>query len=269
MYTIRSLRTGTGLMATAALIFLLIVGLSGCSDTDDSPMAANTPTPPEMPAAEQLQFDFGFFDEGAQLEKAAGDYDNFVNAYLRSVLLEAVAHLVLVAPVSTFSAALNTVPVAQEDGSWVWTYDWHYGPDPITVILRGLPVGDVVEWEMSLSPVGTDYTVVWFTGTTNGNGQEGHWLFHDLDTEGFPVSGEIIWGRNFLEFVGHDGDAGIERLRFSDNAPDFSIEFTPGDGSATSFIRWNDSGTGSLQVPDYNEGLEACWDVYQQNTVCQ
>lgn len=272
MFTNQSLRTGTGLIAATCILLLLSLSLAGCSEDSAPPTAVDTASAPVLPKADNLQFDFSFFDAAQKMDKTAGEYDNFVNAYLRTVVLGAVAHLVLAAPVGTFEAALNTVPVAQDDGSWIWGYDWQYGPDPIHVSLRGLPNGDVVEWEMSLSPIGSDYSVVWFDGTTNGDGEEGHWTLYDLDTEGTPVSGSISWGRtengDFLEFTGLDDDGLNDTLRFADNDPDFQITYTPGDGSDLSFIRWHADGTGSLMVPDYNEGLEACWDVYQRNVDC-
>lgn len=272
MFTNRSLRTGTGLIAVASVMFLLALSLGGCSEDAAPPTATETAAAPTLPAASSLQFDFSFLDAAQQKDKAAGDYDNFVNAYLRSVVLGAVAHLVLVAPVSTFEAALNTVPVAQADGSWIWGYDWQYGPDPIHVSLRGMPNGDVVEWEMSLSPIGSSLSVVWFDGTTNGDGEEGHWTFYDLDSEDTPVSGEISWGQtdsgHYLQFTGLDEDGLNDTLRFADNDPEFQITYTPGDGSDLSFIRWHADGSGSLMVPDYNEGLEACWDIYQRDVDC-
>ncbi|MHA1154293.1 MAG: hypothetical protein ACTSQ7_16870, partial [Alphaproteobacteria bacterium] len=58
-------------------------------------------------------------------------------------------------------------------------------------------------------------------------------------------------------------------LRFTANDPNFRIDYTPGNGDAVSFIQWHASGAGSLLVPDYNDGLEACWDEDLHNVVCQ
>jgi hypothetical protein len=272
MLFFRSLRTGTGLMALATLMLLLSLSLSGCSDSETSPTATTVPEPPVLPVAEQLQFDFSFFSPASELDKAGGEYDNFINAYLRTALLDVMAHLVLAAPVGAFSAAVHTVPVAQDDGAWVWTYDWRYEQQVVRIILRGIPAGDVVQWELSLAPGAIGEGVLWFSGTTNGNGDEGRWVFHDLDTEGYPVSGEINWGRtgggNFLEFICHEPENDGDTLRFTGNDPNFRIDFMPGDGGDPSFIRWHTSGLGSLQVPDYNDGLEACWNVHLRNVDC-
>lgn len=273
MYPIRSLREGTGLLATGALLILLAFQFAGCSSDESSPTANGTTAAPVLPATDQLQFDFSFFDAAASLDKGTtGQHDNFLNAYLRTVVLDAMAKLVLAAPVAAFSAAVHTVPLPQDDGSWVWLYTWHQGPDQVGIILRGKPAGTVVEWELSLVAKSHPTGVLWFSGATSGAGNEGHWVFHDLDHPDNPVSGEINWGPTavgrFLEFVclepAHDGD----RLRFQNDFPDFAITFTPGDGAAASFIRWDVSGAGSLQVPDHNGGQEACWDSHLLDTVC-
>jgi len=272
MMIFKNPRSAMGLIALAIVMVLFAVNLTGCSDSPTSPTAV-VEQPPVLPAAEQMQFDFSFFDNGATLQKSDGVYDNFVNAYVRVAVLDLMAKLVLVAPVSAFSAAIHTVPVAMEDGSWVWTYVWQHPDGPVEIVLSGLPAGDVVEWELRLVPGSFGDGVVWFTGSTNGDGTEGHWTFYDLDLPEHPVSGEIAWGDSdggrYLEFVCHEPESDGYRLRFNDNRPDYSIDFTPGDGSAVSFIRWNAAGAGSLQVPDYNGGAVACWGVDLQNADCE
>jgi len=269
----RSLRTGTGLMALAALMFLIAFNVGGCSEIDDPTTPGDEMQAPQLPAPELLAFDFSFFDQAGRVEKSSGEYDNFYNAYLRCVILDVTAHLVLAAPVAAFSHAVHTVPTAQPDGSWRWTYNWQFAGDRVGIVLVGLPAGDVVEWELSLVPDGTTVEYLWFSGATGDNGQEGRWIFRDLDTEGFPICGEIAWGHHgngrFLEFVSREPDSNGDRLAFYDNDPDFQIEFTLGTGEESSFIQWHAAGNGSLRVPDYNEGVEACWDIYQRNIDCQ
>lgn len=273
MFIFRNLRAGTGLLALATLMLLFSLHLGGCSDGETSPTAVTLNEPPVLPVAEQLAFDFSFFEAAPGLDKAAGTYDNFINAYLRTALLDVMARLVLVAPVGAFSAAVHTVPVAQADGSWLWSYDWRYGTDQVGIRLRGLPLGDVVNWELSLVPAGTTAGVPWFSGTTNGDGREGHWEFRDLETAGYPVSGEINWGASqggtYLEFLSREDGSDGARLRFADDNPDFRITFTSDSGAADSFIQWHASGQGSLRVPDFNGGLEACWGVDLRNIDCQ
>lgn len=273
MSIFRSLRTGTSLILLLAVTALMMLQLVGCSDADITPTNVETATAPVLPEADQLMFDFSFFDTANQLDKAAYNHDNFLNAYLRTVLLQAMAHLVLAPPVTAFSAAIHTVPEAQDDGSWLWSYTWESHDGPVNILLRGMPATEVVQWDLSLVPGGSEMEYPWFSGTTNGDGEEGHWVFRNLDTEGFPVSGEISWGQNetgdYLEFVSLEDEEYGDTLRFTDNHPDYRIDFIPGDAEILSFIRWNADGSGSLMVPDYNEGNEACWNTDLVDTLCQ
>ena len=207
------------------------------------------------------------------LDKSSGIHDNFVNAYLRAVVLGAMADLTLSGPVGAFALALHAVPEAQDDGAWVWTYDWNGYKYPLRLALRGLPAGDHVQWEMRVGDQSGPPTALWFEGSTNGDGREGRWLFHDLDHPDAPVCGEIAWGDGaagrYLEFVSREPESDGDILRFNEADPDFIITFTPGTGKDEWFIRWHADGTGSLRVPDYNDGMESCWDQWQENVVCE
>ncbi len=273
MTNFRSLRAGTGWLALAVIMILATIYLSGCSESDPTTTEPAASEAPALPVAQQLQFDFSFFTPAKQLDKSNDDYDNFFNAYLRTVVLDAMAHLVLAAPLDAFSNAINTVPTAQPDGSWRWTYDWSFAGEPVGIVLIGLPAEEVVEWELRLVPQGSTREYLWFSGSTGDKGEQGHWEFLDLDDDDFPVCGEISWGPHeggfFLEFVDRDPESDGGRLTFYDNDPQFRIEFIQSTGADVSFIQWNAAGDGSLMVPDYNEGLEACWDIYQRNVDCR
>ncbi len=269
----RSLRSATGLIALAAVTFLIVLNTGGCSSSDTSPTTSEETLPPVLPSIEQLEFDFSFFGPADRLDKSSGEYDNFINAYLRTIVLDVMARLVLSAPVEAFSNAINTVPTATPEGAWRWTYQWQISDDKVGIVLLGTPAGDVVEWQLSLVPEGTTREFLWFSGTTSDDGKEGRWEFLDLDQEHFPVCGEISWGRDthgqYLEFISLEEDSYGNRLTFYDNEPEFRIEFNLGTDEQSSFIQWNNSGDGSLMVPDFNEGREACWDSYQRNIDCQ
>lgn len=271
MLMFRNLRAATGLMALGAILLLWALAAGGCAD-GTSPTAAPAAQAPDLPDPAALRFAFPFFDQAAGLQKSGG-HDNFVNAYLRVVVLQAMAELTLATPVAAFAVALHTVPAAQPDGAWVWSYTWTGYRYPIRVALRGLPAGDQVQWEMRVSPANTEPTLLWFAGTTGGDGRSGRWLFHDLDDPAQPVCGEVAWGRDaagrFLEFTSREPEAAGDMLRFTDADPDFAVTFVPGTGGAEWFIRWHADGTGSLRVPDYNGGVEACWDQWQEDTDCE
>jgi hypothetical protein len=273
MQTTFTPRTGTGILALASILIVMALFTAGCSD-DSSPTTMTTADVPVVPNPTALQFDFSFFEQGETLEKSrGGTHENYVNAYLRAVVLGAMANLTLAAPTATLAVALHTVPVVQDDGSWVWSYLWNGYRYPIRVALRGMPAGDHVQWEMRIGAGGEVPTALWFEGSTSGDGAEGHWLFHDLDDPAQPLCGEVAWGDadggRFLEFTSREMENNGDVLRFTDSDPDFAITFTPGDSGEAWFIQWHADGTGSLMVPDYRDGEVACWDQWQENVDCQ
>ena len=274
MTSTRTPRHTLGAVALSILALLVAVNLGGCS-SDESPLSVETNTAPQLPNPEALQFDFSFFAAGETMDKSTGTHDNFVNAYLRAVVLEAMAELTLAAPVTVFAAALHTDPVAREDGSWVWNYAFQDEVDSVLITLVGRPENGQVLWELRLSgridgQLLEDAT--WFDGYTQHGGDTGQWYFYELAEMGQPLCGEIAWGDDaggrYLSFTSRAPESDGDTLRFSDNDPDFAIEYTDADTGGMAHIRWHADGSGSLLVPDYNNGEEACWDTRQRNADC-
>ena len=269
MFSFRCPLAGAHWKACAPIMLLAVLSLGGCSSADSSPTAYARSNQPALPDLAALHFDFGYFEAASVEGKGTGQTDNFTNAYVRAMVLESTANQVVAAPVSAFSAAAQTFPVAHGNGSYVWVYNWRHGSRTLPLILRGQPVGDMVQWELSLVPGTSHGNVPWLTGITKEDGSEGHWTIKDLADNGSSVSGEIAWGREsggtYLEFVSRDPGSEGASLRFTNNDPDFRIEFSPGPQDDLSYIRWHASGAGSLRVPDYNGGKEAGWDSGLRN----
>lgn len=267
----RSLR----LIVPTALL-LAVALLAGCGS--DSAAPGDAATAPRLPDPERIVPDLAFFEQGAALSaKDAASKANFVNAYLRVVVIDALTGLVLAPPVTAFSLALHTPPSPQPDGSWLWVYTWVNGDEEAQIRLRGHDTGAFVAWEMRVTALSADPAlddVLWFEGQTAREGAEGQWLFHDPALTGNPAVGELTWGDDargeYLTLACiHGPDTGDE-LTYRHAAPECSVTFSDGGNGATCDIRWNESdGTGSLQTPDYNGGARACWDTRQNDVVCQ
>jgi len=195
-----------------------------------------------------------------------------VNTYARVVVLDLVAHLVAAPPMVTFGVALHTIPSLQDDGSWIWVYTHVDGLQEQQIRLRGLPMDDGVEWELRVT-VGVIDNEVWFAGTTHNDGTDGEWTFYELVGTEHPETARISWGRDedgdFLSFEALVGDDAGDVLTFHDNDPKFTITHIDASEDHSSFIEWWADGHGSLQVPDYNDGVEACWDTEYRNIDCE
>ncbi len=260
-------------LPTILLIAILALAMTGCSD-DDNPTAPDADQAPALPNPELITFDFSFFEQADEIDpatKALGDYDNFLNAYVRVALLEIVARIVMTPPVAAFSLALHTPPSLQDDGSWIWIYTFVDGDEEAQIRLRGLPRANGVEWELRVT-VGELDNEIWFTGTTMDDGETGAWTFRDLDDPAHPESGEIAWGRNvegeFLRFTClHGVDAG-DTLEFQEAYPRHVITHVDADQDMSPVIEWFEDGHGNLTVPEYNDGERACWDTDLRNVDC-
>jgi len=259
-------------IVTLLSILIMALLMTGCSEDSDPLTPAEQA--PAMPPAENLVFDFSFFNQGGDLEvaKIDGEYDHFINAYVRVAVLDLVAHLVLAPPVAAFGTALHTPPSLQDDGSWIWVYTHVDGIEEAQIRLRGLPVSDGVDWELRVTFDQVD-NEVWFAGTTRNEGDIGQWTFYDVVNDPALAVADISWGESeagdFLRFEVLAGDDLGDTLQFTDGYPRYTIDHLDADTGSESHINWWADGHGSLVTPDYNAGEMACWDVELLSTVCE
>ncbi|MBU1676321.1 hypothetical protein KKA85_11125, partial [bacterium] len=191
-------------------------------------------------------------------------------------VLNLATRIVLTPPVAAFAVALHNVPSYQEDGSWIWVYTHVDGAEEQQIRLRGLPVVGGVEWQMRVSDSAAHppfANELWFEGTTHLDGELGDWTFYDFTLEGRPAVGRLEWGNDsdgeYLILSALYGDDAGDVLAYRHDAPHNTIDFTDGADGSQAYIRWNEAdGTGSLMVPDYNGGAEACWDAQQFDVDC-
>lgn len=253
------------------LVSALSLSLSGCSD--DRSVNPTEDVAPVLPAPERLTFDFDYFQEPSQLERASKN--NFFNAYIRAVVASAITHYLLAPPVAAFALAFDTVPSPQPDGSWLWVYTWVDGSEEVQVRLRGKEIADEhVLWEMRASNTAEGFEQeLWFEGETWDDAVTGVFRFHDFQREGKPVVASVEWGEDengkFLSLTDEYDHAG-DSLEYREDGTLNSFTFRDAsDPDLSWFVKWNEAdGTGSLRAPDYNGGQEACWDEHQNDAVC-
>jgi hypothetical protein len=252
----------------AALVGLLISlaalnMLAACGD--DSPVApdvAAAPEAPVLPDPEYLNIDLSFFDEPEQ--KTFGR-QNFYNAYLRAVIVTSVTRLVLTPPIAAFSLALHTVPTRQPDGSWIWVYTYVSGLREAQIRLRAIAQDGGTAWTLRMTvPDDGIQNALWFAGATHDAGRLGQWTFYDINAPDAPAVAFVSWhndtvGRELrLEVLA--GDAAGDVLTFVVAATHHRIDYVDADTDNVWFIRWDMADySGSLQVPDYRNGVESCW----------
>ncbi len=260
---------------TAMAATLLLIAATGCNTTAPTePSGGGTTTDtPVLPAPEKLHFDFRFFD-GAD-KSAERSKKNFFNAAIRVAVIETAAKLILTPPVAAFAVALHTIPSPQDDGSYIWIYTWVDGDEEAQIRLRGKERGSKTEWEMRVTALSENPPIdnlVWFEGETWNDGENGTWYFHDVESEENGRVARLDWSNGSdteeLTFTDLDENPG-DMLGYRRDGDVGSIEYTDASEGGVSFIRFDESdGTGSLKVPDYNDGEEACWDENQNDVEC-
>lgn len=248
----------------------MAIGCTESSPTGPGPVAETAPT---LPDANQLRFDFGFFD--APAKSLTATQQNFFNAAIRVAVLQTATQIVLTPPVAAFAIAVHSIPSRQPDGSWLWVYTFVNGDEEAQIRLRGKHTTGRTEWEMRLTNLFADPPIdneLWFDGETRNEATEGDWTFHDFTRPGKPEVGRIEWRSGEyseeLRFLDLDENPGDEIAYVRDGAL-CRIDYHDASENADWFIRWDEiEGDGSLRWEEYHGGEEACWDTERNDTDC-
>lgn len=219
-------------------------------------------------------------DPGASALIDSASYSNYNAGRAVATVVGVAITLNSAAPAWAFQGAFGATPVKQVDGSWSWSYSLSYGAAMYSLVLNGMPSGEGVNWTMRVSTVGVTQNVtdfLWYSGQTTNGGASGHWQLYDIAAPSVPVptvradwvrtsadNRSAMWRNNRVGSPGY-GDT----LVYLQNEDDISMTFTPSATSVQSFVRWNvDTTAGSVRVPLYNQGQEACWDSQHLNKNC-
>jgi hypothetical protein len=291
-------------MAALLAVYLL----PACSNNDESnPVDPGYPAgAPELPPMSTMVFDLEFFGievpevsetsvetgrPGEELQRAdAANRTHFINAFVRALYVQLLMLDALEEPVGAFAYAVHSIPQEQEDGSWLWTYIFVDNGFEYSVFLYGTPGPnhDYVDWRLEVSTNDPGFLLdhfVWFDGRAYTDDSHGHWQFYDpVLTPPAMVSSPVTDGVETVRIEWQNPSATEHRLRIDVNGqghPDEGdyVEFFESSFLATidhydaskgeeSNITFYADGTGSLTVPDYNNGETACWDTEQKDTDC-
>lgn len=293
--------TRTGLL----LAMVLLVSCFQACTNDDNPVDTGISDlqPPALPAASTMTIDLSFFD-GAQVDgaslatgvpsgptlAAAAGKEHFINAAVRVLYVHLVFCAAFEPPVAAFALAIHSIPQLQSDGSWLWTYIFVDKGVEYSIFLYGKRVDNHNLWRMEVSAsdpaLGFDH-FVWFDGEALVDGSSGYWQFYapvagdaaatasaGSVTPGAP-SVRIDWlhtgaGEHQLTILANEAGSEDEgdTVVFYDSPEVSFIHFNDLSAGALYEIIWYRDGSGSLEVPDYNGGVRACWDTRQNNSEC-
>jgi hypothetical protein len=252
-----------------AVVVAGVTALAGCV-SENAPSAPASEAP-ALPDTSKFSFDFGPF--GGHAKNFEITQQNFLNAAVRVAVLQTVTNLVLAPPVAAFAVALHTVPTRQPDGSYLWVYTHVYGAQESQIRLRGEPTDRGAAWELRITALHLGIvSELWFDGETSRRGDEGFWRFYDFGKPGDPMVARLEWENtptsksvSFTDLYANVDDV----LAYRETGDACSIDFHDASEASDWFIRWDrTTGEGSLRVPDYNGGEEACWDGGRNDIDC-
>jgi hypothetical protein len=178
-----------------------------------------------------------------------------------------------------YTRAFNTTPVEEDDGSWTWSYSVVDGWVGYDVVLNGVVSGEETEWVMYVTTSGRTRNVtnaLWASGTTALSNLSGSWQVYDLDAAPETPLVRVDWTRDenggltsvWLNNSATHASYG-DNLAFSYDGNLATIEYSKAGGSYQSTVRWNPlTSAGSVTMPLFNGGNEACWDAQHSNTSC-
>lgn len=281
-----------------AVCALLVIQLMGCGgDTDGVADVENMSGAPPLPPDESVTVDLSVFlgeglatadvpdpDEKVQASPGAAtpiSQQNFTIAAARAAIVNAAVGAALTPPAGLFVMAKANDPVLQADGSWLWSYSLTYEYFAIDAKLTGLVDGGKTYWSMKMSvdnpilPI-TDFE--WYSGVCTESNLSGSWQFFDIYTpEEKNPTVEIDWS---VEVLKEKAELDIQNvdtrseylgdvLHYNVTSEMASMSFQDVSEGETWEITWDlETGAGSMTVPGYNNGEEACWDAQKQDVEC-
>jgi hypothetical protein len=245
------------------IVAALLLPISACDNAGSNEDEVPAVIPPDM-------FQVGTDLFSGNPKGAAGI--NFAAGALRvwPVSLIVTAHMIL--PAAVTAAAVSTTPVF-EDGAWKWVASTTNGAQSVQFTLLATPTNPGHDWSMRVSyndrgTIIDDFEL--YSGHTENNGTEGDWSLNYL------IAGTST---NVLNAVFNKDSETDKTLTLSIPSGDSvtyvedgnfrSFEWFQSEASLTHLVEWNHvTGAGSITATNFNGGVEACWDEFQDDVAC-
>lgn len=292
------------LMIRAGMFIVLaiaLVGVQACNNDDNPTAPAVGEQAPALPAMSTMTVDLSFFDQAQvsqqMVQKGSTDgmalvetnKQNFIEAAVRALYIQLTFWAALEPPVAAFALAIHSVPQPQDDGSYLWTYIFVEEELEYAIFLFGKDAGLSTEWRMEVSTNNPEMPLdhfVWFTGEAMKSNTSGYWQFYEPNADAILLASAALQteGEQSLRIDWENLPGDVHQLTLSNNYPGSPdegdnvvffnspamsyIELTDESEPLVYNVTWYFDGSGSIQVPDYNNYEKACWDTQQNNIDC-
>ncbi len=285
------------------MVLLAVYMLPGCTPDNDPVAPPEESTPPALPGISTMSMDLDFFGvaqpavdqrsivsgkPGPELQAVgAATRTNWINAVVRALFVHLLMFDALDEPVGAFAIAAHSIPQKQPDGSWLWTYIFVEEGAEYSIFLYGKPESDYVDWRLEVSTNVPEFTLdhfVWFAGRSQKDDSAVYWQFYEPVLDGPALTSAATDGvesvridfenisstehRLTVTVNGAGQEDEGDYLEFYESATMGSIDHYDASKDISSNITYYSDGSGSLTVPDYNDGQQACWDTNQEDIDC-
>jgi hypothetical protein len=262
------MKTARNTISSLIAASAMVLGTVGCAEQ-----------PPELPPVASMSADISSVDSAPAIAKNAalqgdGEYTNFANGWVRVALVRAWATGVLLVPAASMGIALTQEPHKQGD-RWVWSVTVGATTGDLE-LSADLADGWTVEFYVSNQQLDR---YLWIEGHFVTDLTSGYWLGHDPNLPaGDDEVLEISW--QYTSPTDHS----LEYSNVNSSSPDIGdvLSYTRSGQTATvvfddasepdqvATVSWDTTtGAGSIEVPLYNGGAEACWGSTFQNAPCE
>lgn len=260
-----------------SLLFFILIG---CSKTDVNGPDGEAPT---IPPKESFVMDFSNFQSSGSMSKTNQilSKQNWGWAALNVGIWNTMITVGLAVPVAAFVESFNHDPVEQEDGTWIWQYDFNVFNIKHTAELHGKIEASGVTWKMYISKENFYDNFLWYTGESDFLAIQGNWILNHEPNNPEPLL-DITWNRNPQE--------GTANIKYTNIEPDGAenggyifygiVNETPYDTFYDIFnkgkdnhthIKWNrTSKDGRVKDPlHFGDDDWHCWDHTLEDATCQ
>ncbi len=265
---------------------------TACIPTDDS----GDLTSPSMPPAESMDIDLSSFyaQSAASLGGGAGGVGaplpdpnpatNYETAYVYVWALNLWVNQALAGPVAVFRVALTAQPV-KTDNTWIWDFNTtHEGAEHQAVLSAWFESDDETGWlnlEMDISCPSCEIPTedyLWYSGRFNTDGTNGEWIFYSPEVESedekiVSIAYDVTDATHRSIDATNIRDDGSEDagdiIHYGIEDPTITVSLHDESEALDYVVSWSiDDGSGSITVPGYNNGEEACWDSNRADVAC-
>lgn len=266
----------TKLTSFICSLFCLFFLMVSCTD-NPATIGGN---PPSLPPASSMNMDFSTFQNNQKTGGATTQTtDNFGHAVTAALIMKTVVDVNLAIPKVLLTAAANADAQLNENEKWEWSYSKTADGNSYSVRLVASRNSDnSIDWDCYVTNTELNLSdQLFFSGTTSSDATEGTWTYYNLqNTSSQEEVSQIKWtvnGENNvslkLEVTSDRNDHQGDYIKYTFDGTIKTATYYDASADETTEIQLNtDSHVGYFISPNYNGGMQSCWNDSFQDISC-